>query len=677
MWFLDLPFFVFFAIIAQAHCAPNQRPHIQQRSLFSRSIIADTDLSASYDFVIAGGGLAGLVLASRLSENPGNTVLVLEAGESGDAAASQIDIPDGTYFSSVIGSSYDWQHVTVPQTNLSNRVVGWPRGKLLGGSSAINAMYLVRPSSLEMDAWATLSLSNTNDTSAANRWNWANMYAAMKKSENFTPPSSSVQSVVNISYDASTHGSGGPMQVSYPAMMINIVANWTSALAGAGIPTLEAPNGGVTMGAFITPSSINPANWTRSYSRSAYIDPLPPRSNLHILPGATVTRLLFSDSSSSSSSLTANAVEFMNAADNKLITIGVRREVTLAGGSLGSPKILLHSGVGPKDVLDAAGVPLKLELPGVGQHLQDHMTAGVVWQTPLETAGDIYYSGSDFSKTPEFQSFINDAVAFVNNSALFGFTNDSATFQAAVQAALDDSASSLVPTQYPEVVQGYKAVYNLTAQIMDQTAQLELLLSVISPGTVSIQAAIQHPFSRGRLYINTNNPLDPIVVDPQYYSHFADVVMMREGVKLARNVGVAFGTTLGAEITPGPDVQSDEQIEAWLRGSGASTQYHPAGSCSMLPKELGGVVNADLQVHGTANVRIADSSIYPFEFAAHLGSATYGVAEQAAVIIQSNAFTVPSASHLMSSSTGQFVHIPWLAITPFIVLLCLVGQSFI
>jgi choline dehydrogenase len=145
-------------------------------------------------------------------------------------------------------------------------------------------------------------------------------------------------------------------------------------------------------------------------------------------------------------------------------------------------------------------------------------------------------------KTPEFQSFINDAVAFVNNSALFGFTNDSATFQAAVQAALDDSASGLVPTQYPEVVQGYKAVYNLTAQFMDQTAQLELLLSLISPGTVSIQAALQHPFrfalhslplytkkltgmltdfSRGRLYINTSNPLDPIIIDPQYYSHFA------------------------------------------------------------------------------------------------------------------------------------------------------------
>ena len=171
---------------------------------------------------------------------------------------------------------------------------------------------------------------------------------------------------------ASPHGS-----IMNLHRMINIVANWTSALAGAGIPTLEAPNGGVTMGAFITPSSINPANWTRSYSRSAYIDSLPPRSNLHILPRATVTRLLFSNSSSSSSGLTANAVEFMNLADNKLMTMNVRREVILAGGSLGSPKILLHSGVGPKDVLDAADVPLKLELPGVGQHLQDHMVSHV------------------------------------------------------------------------------------------------------------------------------------------------------------------------------------------------------------------------------------------------------------------------------------------------------------
>ncbi|EDR05392.1 uncharacterized protein LACBIDRAFT_329844 [Laccaria bicolor S238N-H82] len=225
---------------------------------------------------------------------------------------------------------------------------------------------------------------------------------------------------------------------------------------------------------------------------------------------------------------------------------------------------------GLKDVLDAVGVPLKLELPGVGQHLQDDM----VW-TPLKTAGDIYYSGFDFSKALEFQSFINDAVAFVNNSALFGFTNNSATFQAAV----DDSTSSLVPTQYLEVVQEYEAVYNLTAQIMDQTAQLELLLSVISPGTPWI---------------------DPV----SSLTH--NVVMMREGVKFARNVGVAFGTTLGTEITPGPDVQSNEQIEAWLRGSGASTQYHIARSCSMLPKELGGVVTWNGQC---TNRRLVDLPI--------------------------------------------------------------------
>ncbi|EDR05494.1 uncharacterized protein LACBIDRAFT_303329 [Laccaria bicolor S238N-H82] len=219
----------------------------------------------------------------------------------------------------------------------------------------------------------------------------------------------------------------------------------------------------------------------------------------------------------------------------------------------------------------------------------------MVW-TPLKTAGDIYYSGFDFSKALEFQSFINDAVAFVNNSALFGFTNNSATFQAAV----DDSTSSLVPTQYLEVVQEYEAVYNLTAQIMDQTAQLELLLSVISPGTVSIQAVIQHPF-----WYAVHPPLCTKKLT-EIHMDFSHVVMMREGVKFARNVGVAFGTTLGTEITPGPDVQSNEQIEAWLRGSGASTQYHIARSCSMLPKELGGVVTWNGQC---TNRRLVDLPI--------------------------------------------------------------------
>ena len=155
--------------------------------------------------------------------------------------------------------------------------------------------------------------------------------------------------------------------------MIGIVGNWTSSLETAGVAELTSPNGGVTLGGFITPSSINPANWTRSYSRSAYIDPLPPRSNLDILPEAMVVRLDISDGKDSAGNLYVRSVEYATSPTAPRRTIKVNKEVILSGGPLGSPKILMHSGVGPRDVLEAASVPLKLELPGVGQNLQDHL----------------------------------------------------------------------------------------------------------------------------------------------------------------------------------------------------------------------------------------------------------------------------------------------------------------
>lgn len=156
---------------------------------------------------------------------------------------------------------------------------------------------------------------------------------------------------------------------------INTVANWTQALAAAGIPEQASPNGGVTMGGFIAPSSINPTNLTRSYARSAYIDNLPPRPNLHILAENSALRIIFAENKDGSGNIVAKAVEFAKSADIGRVTVGARKEVLLAGGPVGSPKVLMHSGVGPKDVLDTAGVQVKLDLPGVGQHLQDHMVS--------------------------------------------------------------------------------------------------------------------------------------------------------------------------------------------------------------------------------------------------------------------------------------------------------------
>ncbi|KAH6885990.1 GMC oxidoreductase-domain-containing protein [Coprinopsis sp. MPI-PUGE-AT-0042] len=265
------------------------------------------------------------------------------------------------------------------------------------------------------------------------------------------------------------------MQLSYPRVMIDAVGNWMAACDRAGVSPLEEPNGGVTLGGFITPNYISQSNWTRSYSRSAYIDSLPPRDNHHIVTQATA-----------------------------------------------------------------------------------------------------------------------------------------------------------------------------------ESAQIEMLMSLISPGAISIQSALQHPFSRGRLYINSTNPFDPIVIDPNYFSHPLDMTIMRQGVRMVRDVGGALRELgiVGGETDPGPDVQSDEDLERWLVNGAANTQYHPMGSSAMLPRKWGGVVDSKLKVYGLANVRIVDSSVFPFQFAAHLASATFGLAETASEVFKNESYTVPVNANANDSDPG-------------------------
>ncbi|KAJ5580208.1 uncharacterized protein N7459_006193 [Penicillium hispanicum] len=606
-----------------------------------------THIADSYDFVIVGGGQAGLVLGARLSEDANHTVLVLEAGGNGDEYRDRIDTPAYGYFQSLWTTPLNWAFYTVAQPNVDNREIYWPRGKVLGGSSAINGLYMTRPGEDEVNAWKDL----LGDMDGADNWSWSAFYAAMKKSETFSPPTDAVKKEADITWDASTHGSDGPIHVSYPGYTFDQVGQWSPSCESIGIPVSDKMYGGETWGAEVSTSSINPANWTRSYSRTGYLDPLPDRSNYDVLANAHVTRLLF-DSSSPSDNLTANAVEYTMDNGTTKSTVKVTKEVILAGGTIGSPAVLLYSGVGPKDVLSAAGVDLVSELPGVGQHLQDHFSATMTWTTDVDTAGSIYYDNGSEKNDTLFLSYIDSAIAYVNATGLYG--SKAQALQTTILSQINQYAPNT--TSDAGVIAGYQAIYNTTAKTIfnSPTGQIELVfMNSDGNGDFGIGAALQHPYSHGRIYINSSNPMDYPVIDPNYLSNPADYEILREGLKLARRLGETspLSSNLTGETAPGASVQTDDDWLDWLRRT-ASTEFHPSSSCAMLPRAHGGVVDAALRVYGLANVRVADASVPPIALSTHLMASTYGVAEQAANIIRAfyNGVATPSSSSTSSSS---------------------------
>lgn len=578
-----------------------------------------------FDYIIIGGGTTGLVLASRLSENPSTSVLVLEAG------GAHIDddtllVPQRRWL--FMGKAeYDWNFKTETQHHAKDRIFTWPRGKGLGGSSAINNLLWNKPARQHIEAWGALG----NDG-----WTWEKFQTYSKKSERFVKPDHNTDV---LTFDTKLHGEHGAIVTSFPPVISNLEEDFRKAMEVYNIPTIQDSFSGETRGTSPSLSTLDPSTHHRAYATNMYYQPVAGRTNLKVLVDAYVTDIITTEVNGL---VTATGVTFVQS--NNTYTANVAGEVCLTAGAIMSPMILEMSGIGDPAVLERAGIEVKLDLPGVGMNVQEHLYSGVTFELTDHFAGEQEVNTFDSLATnPGLQKELHACGKGTLNLntvdiAFVALADISPELDAKVIAALQSEKDA-----------GLSAQYKIQAEhLREKIPSLEIILAPgpakpppqgwdASKKHVSLCFATNCPLSRGTIHVTSKNSL---AIDPHVFENRFDLDTMVELVKFCRKLAQTpplkgEGEGRLKEIHPGPDCQDDDAIAEWICNN-VSTTFHTASSCSMLPKELNGVVDPQLKVWGTHNIRVADLSVIPLHVGSHTQSVAYALAEQAADIIKAH-----------------------------------------
>ncbi|CAO1633866.1 unnamed protein product [Jaminaea pallidilutea] len=604
------------------------------RNLATRALSTDPSSFAKqkYDYIVVGAGTAGLAVAARLSESGKNSVAVLEAGPSG-LGDPIIDIPG--QFGADLGTKYDYNYTTDANSETGVTPKGWPRGHVLGGSSALNFLVWDAGAKAEYDQWQELG---------NNGWNWQSMNKYMRKSEDFHEPSSSDQDKLNLDVHSSDYGSNGPVQVSFPRYISKAVQNWIPALESLGLYRNDQPLTGNNTGASVQPSNINYRNSTRSYSATAYYVPNSARSNLAVLTNARVDKINWSNDNHGKrdSNKKASGVTFTYG--GKSYTVCVKKEVIVSGGAVNSPQILELSGVGNPSILKKHGIDTVVANSNVGENLQDHTYSyntyelkdgnptldSLRWNTTFTNEQKQLYS----QNKPSILDETVPAIGYLSLEKLFGTDKAKAEIQKAQKYVNSVNAPYKRTLQKQiELLQG------------DNPSSLEIInVDGFFAGSgapesgknyITFLSASQHLFARGTVHIKSKSAGDAPSIQPNYYNNHFDLDLSVAGLEYLRKIAntTQYSSYTSREVVPGSNVTSKADLTAFLKDKGTTTEYHPIGSCSMLPRNQGGVVDSDLVVYGTSNVRVIDASIMPLHTSAHIQRAVYGIAERGADLI--------------------------------------------
>jgi choline dehydrogenase len=530
----------------------------------------------TYDFIVVGAGSAGCVLANRLSRDPKNRVLVVEAG--GRDNWIWFHIPVG-YLYAIGNPRADWMFKTAPEPNLGGRSIAYPRGRVVGGSSAINAMIYMRGQAADYDGWRQLGLTG---------WGWDDVLPYFLKQEDHHGGTSEL------------HGSGGEWRVERPRVSWPILDAVREAGAEIGIPRIADFNQGDNEGSGYF--EVNQRRGRRWSAATAFLKPILKRPNLHLATGAHVERILFEGRRATGLHYTQHGISREARA---------RGEVVLSAGAIGSPQLLELSGVGAPDRLKAIGASVVHALPGVGENLQDHLQLRAIFGvTGARTLNVDYQSRLKRAMMGLDYGFRRRGPLTMAPSQLGLFTRSSPDYST---ANIEFHVQPLSLDRFGEPMHAYPAI--------------------------TISVCNLRPESRGSSHAASADPRAAPVIQPNYLSALSDQRVAVDSIRLTRRLTAARSLARYApqELKPGANLQSDDEL-ARAAGEIGTTIFHPVGTAKMgLAQDPFAVVDERLRVHGLMGLRVADASVMPRITSGNTGSPTMMIAEKAAEMILADA----------------------------------------